>query len=44
MYWWYLKNKHTGEICDIIAETLEDARERASEFLGGSSKDYIERF
>lgn len=44
MKWFYLKNHQTNEIMDIIAKSLNDAKLKAIEMLGGTITDYIERF
>lgn len=44
MKMYYLKNKNTGEIVDVIASTLFSAKLKAMRFLGGETGDYIERF
>ena len=40
----YLKNITDGEIVDIYATSLDEAKQKASDFLGGKPNDYIERF
>lgn len=44
MTMYYLKNKIDGEIIDVLAISLENAKKTASDFLGGSPLDYVERF
>ena len=41
---YYLKDKMTGEIADVIASSLNAAQEIASRELGGAAVDWIERF
>lgn len=43
-YMYYLKNKIDCEIADILAVSLENAKEIASEYLGGEKSDWVERF
>lgn len=44
MTMYYLKNKVDNEPVDVLAESLENAKKVASDFLGGSPSDYVERF
>ena len=41
---YYLKNKTNGEIVDVGAESLYEAKYKAAMFLGGQPDDYFERF
>lgn len=41
---YHLINKTDGEIVDVIAPTLEEAKEHASLLLDGKESDYEERF
>ena len=43
MTMYYLKNKIDGEPVDVLAISLENAKKVASDFLGGSPSDYVER-
>lgn len=40
----YLINKNTKEIADVVAFTLEDAQKVASKYLGGEPIKWVERF
>lgn len=40
----YLKNSVTKEICDVLADSLENAIERACHILGGKYDEWYERF
>jgi hypothetical protein len=42
--YYYLINIVTGEICDVWADSLEKAIERACVFFGNNACDYEERF
>lgn len=44
MTMYYLKNKIDDEPVDVLAESLENAKKVASDFLGGNPSDYEERF
>ena len=41
---YYLVNVKDNEICDVFADSLESAKQKASEILGGKAEDYNERF
>lgn len=41
---YYLKNVLNGRKVDVISSTLDGAKIKASEMLGGSPKEYVERF
>ena len=44
MKMYYLKNKTDGEIVDVIAKSLIDAKWKASKMLGGHIWNYNRRF
>lgn len=41
---YFLINVKDEEICDVIAQSLKNAKFNAASFLGGASEDWVERW